>query len=434
MVLASLALASMLSACAGGTRSLPTVMNGQSSSVRTFGPSASTTSTTLTFVNKSVQASNKIWFCYYGLNPVGGAPVYLANATGTLKKTTPGMGPTNLCVNVAASKSFVFPELNAARLYVSYDKPLTFTTGGDSRPVPPNPARKTDPTYATKWDFFEITYLPEAGAKNGRWDGNLSVLQSANLNMQFTLKGVIPGTTTPVSYTRGWLVGGFAAFVKQMQANPTYAKLVLPNTQRVLNPGTAIQAFLQKLIPSPIFPTANYANYVNRSWTKYQTATLTFVGDPPPNSQTKLNWTGKVVNGQFVFTPGKNSLGLTNVVWKKPATVDIFENNYKFCVSGCPKTGQQLNYANQIFGTLMAVYNRSMMLVNTTFTNGPQGQWCKTRNLWYSDPTTNNLFVEDVHANSLQKFAYAFQSDDHCDVSSFVSVWNPSAFTITFTK
>jgi hypothetical protein len=423
----------MLSACAGGARSLPNLTTGESPSLRMSGQ-ATSTSTTLKFVNKSTQDSKKIWFCYYGLDPVSGAPLYLANASGTLKKTTPGMMPTNLCINVASSTSFVFPELNAARFYVSYNKPLTFITGADSRPVPPNPARTTDPTYGTKWDFLEMTYLPDAGAKNGRWDGNLSVLQSANLNMQFSLKGVIPGTTTPVSYTRGWLVGGFAAFVKQMQANPTYAKLVLPGTQRVLNPGTAVQAFLQKLIPKAIFPTAYYANYVNRSWTKYQTSTLTFIGDPPPMSQTKLKWTGKVVNGRFVFTPAKNSLKLTKVVWKKPATVDIFENNYKFCVSGCPQTGQQANYANQIFGTLMAVYNRSMMLTNTTFTNGPQGQWCKTRNLWYGDPTTNNLFVEDVHANSIQKLAYAFQSDDHCDVSSFVSVWNPSVFTITFTN
>ncbi len=432
MVYASLALCGALAACSGGAGSLPGTANG--SSPNALGRAKGSASTTLTFVNKSGTASKDIWFCYFGLDPANGTPLYLADAKGTLEKSVPSSKPTtSLCQSVASSKSFVFPELNAARLYVSYGKPLALAVGGNARPIPPSAADPTDANYATKWDFFELTYVPQDGAPTGRFNFNLSVLQSANLDMQFSVKGVVPGTTMPASYRRGWLPGGEAAFEKSVKANKEFAGLVLAGTNRVLAPGTAIQAYAQKLISKPIFASDYYKGYVGKSWTKYQSDTLTFVGDPPAGSNKFVTWTGKVVKGQFVFTPpADNTLGLKPIVWNQPSTADIFENNFLFCVSGCGQTDkQQENYALQIFGTLMGAYNRSVMLTETTFTNSPNGAWCKNQSAWYQDPITN-VYSQYIHANSIDGLAYAFQSDDHCDASSFVAVWNPTDFTITF--
>lgn len=426
---ASLALTGALAACSGGG-SLPGAPNGQSPSAR--GRADAAGSTTLTFVNKTTTASKDIYFCYFGLDPAKETPLYLADAKGTLAKSVPSKPTTSLCLSVGSSTSFVFPELNAARLYVSYGKPLSLAVGANARPIPPSAGDPHDPNYATKWDFFELTYVPQDGAPTGRFNFNLSVLQSANLDMQFAVKGLIPGTTTPKSYTRGWNPGGYAAFVKSMQANKDYAGLVLAGTNRVLAPGTAIQAYVQKLIPKPIFSSTYYDKYVAKSWTQYQTDTLTFIGDPPPGSSKFDTWTGQVVKGQFVFTPpAGNTLGLKPMVWNQPTTADIFENNFLFCVDGCGKNDpQQQNYALQIFGTLMGVYNRSVMLTENTFTNNPGGKWCTDQSAWYQDPTTN-VYAKYIHANSIKGLAYAFQSDDHCDVSSFVAVWNPTDFTIT---
>jgi hypothetical protein len=431
--LCSLAVSAALAACSAGGGSLPGgAANGSSTSARTHGK-AGASSTTLTFVNKSDIANKDVWFCYYGLDPAKGTPLYLADAKGTLEKSVPESKPTtSLCVNVASSTSFVFPELDAARLYVSYGKPLSFSVGANARPIPPNAADTKDPNYETKWDFFELTYVPQDGAPTGRFNLNLSVLQSANLNMQFGVNGLIPGTTIEKSYERGWLPGGEAAFLDKMKANKDYAGLVLAGTNRVLAPGTAIQAFAQKLIPKPVFAADYYQSYVEKSWTKYQTDLLTFVGDPPPGSSEFVVWTGSVVKGQFVFTPPvDNALGLKPMVWSQPSTSDIFENNFLFCVSGCGKGNDlQENYALQIFGSLMGAYNRSVMLTDTKFTNNPGGAWCTNQSNWYKDPITNK-YSEYVHANSIKGLAYAFQSDDHCDVSSFVAVWNPTDFTIT---
>jgi hypothetical protein len=430
---ASLALGGALAACSGAGASLPGASNGQTPNARARVKSGAE-STTLTFVNKGTTASKNIWFCYYGLDPVKGTPLYLSDAKGTLTKSVPGKGTTSLCLNVGSSKSFVFPELNAARMYVSYGKPLSFTVGANSRPIPPNPADSKDANYGTKWDFFELTYIPEAGATSGRFNFNLSVLQSANLDLQFSVDGLIPGTKIAKSYARGWTPGGYAAFVKNMQANKAYAGLVLAGTQRVLAPGTAVQAFTQKIIPKSIFSSTYYDKYTASTFTKYAKDTLTFVGDPPAGSNKFVTWTGQVVGGQFVFTPpAGNTLGLKPMKWKQPSTTDIFENNFEFCLVGCgsPANPQQQNYALQIFGTLIAAYNRSVMLTNTTFTNNPGGAWCTDTSAWYKDATTN-VYSQQIHANSLKGLAYAFQSDDHCDVSSFVAVWNPTNFKITF--
>jgi Beta-1,3-glucanase len=430
----ALALTGTLAACAGGGASLPGSSSGANPSALRAHTKAALPSTTLTFVNKSNTASKDVWFCYYGLSTgADQTPLYLADAKGTLAKSVPSSKPTtSLCLNVADSTSFVFPELNAARLYVSYGKPLSFAVGANARPIPPNPADTKDPNYDTQWDFFELSYVPETGAASGRFNFNLSVLQSANLNMQFAVKGEIPGTKIEKSYTRGWKPGGEAAFVQQMQANKDYDGLVLAGSNRVLAPGTAIQAYAAKLIPKPIFPANYFANYVDQTWTKYQTDTLTFVGDPPAGSSKFVTWTGKVVKNQFVFTPpADNTLGLKPMIWNQPSSSDIFENNFLFCVDGCGKVNpDQANYALQIFGSLMAAYNRSVMLTETTFTNNPGGKWCTDQSDWYKDPTTN-VYADVIHENSLMGLAYAFQSDDHCDVSSFVAVWNPEDFTIT---
>lgn len=424
------ALCAALAACGGGNRLVP---GGPAGFNPTLRERAAGSSTTLTFVDQNATPLAKIWFCYYGLDPANGTPLYLADAKGTLKKSEPSSTPSSAyCVNAGSAKSFVIPELNGGRLYVSFAKPLLLTVGASKRIIPPNPAVPKDANYGTKWDFYELTYVPETGATSGRFNFNVSTLQSANLPMDFAVSGVIPGTKTAVSYTRGWKPGGAAQFVKQIQANAAYKQLVLAGTNRVLAPGTAIAAYTSKNIPNPIFPANYYDKYTDAVWTKYQTSVLTFIADPPPNQQKKVTWTGKVVGGQFVFTPEKNTLGLVPMAWKKPVTVDVFENNFKFCVKGCGTDGSlQQNYALQIFGTLIAAFNRSVMLTDTTFTTSPDGAWCKNMKNWYKDPTTN-LFSSYMHANSLGGLAYAFQSDDHCDVSSFVAVWNPTNFKLTF--
>jgi hypothetical protein len=79
---------------------------------------------------------------------------------------------------------------------------------------------------------------------------------------------------------------------------------------------------------------------------------------------------------------------------------------------------------------LCAAFNRSVMLTTTTLANAPNSEWCQAKENFYQDPTTNH-YSKTIHANAIDGLAYAFQSDDHCDVSSYVSLINPSVLTIT---
>jgi Beta-1,3-glucanase len=239
-----------------------------------------------------------------------------------------------------------------------------------------------------------------------------------------------PSTKQPVEYSRGWLSGGYKNFLSNLGANPDFRQLVLSGTQRVLAPVTAITAFEQKVIPAPLIDGDYLQAYIENVWAKFAGVDLTFVGNPPPDSNTFVTWTGRVRNGQFTFTT--NGLpNLVPIVLNSPSTSDLFENNFLFCASGRGAPGSlQEDYALQLFGTLCAAFNRSVMLTTTTLANAPDCEWCRATENFYQDPTTNH-YSKAIHANAIDGLAYAFQSDNHCDVSSYVSLINPSALTIT---
>lgn len=366
---------------------------------------------------------------YYGLDPNNSNKPAHADVTGKVVPTPPSEKPTAALAYEAQSTPTTFPMLNAARLYVSVGSPLLFTVDSGGNPIPPRPADATDPNYGTRWDFFELTYIPQAGTE-GLFNFNLSNVQSANLPLGFHVGGADPSNKKPVDYTRGWLPGGYGKFLADLNANPAFKQLVLSGTQRVLAPGTAIKAFEQKVIQKPLMDSDYLKGYVGQVWTKFADVDLTFVGDPPPLSNTFVTWTGRVRNNQFSFTT-KDLPKLEPIVLNVPSTSDLFENDFGFCASGKGTPGSlQENYALQLFGTLCAAFNRSVMLTTTTLANAPNCEWCKATEKFYQDPITN-YYSKGVHANVIEGLAYAFQSDDHCDVSSYVSVINPSGLTIS---
>jgi hypothetical protein len=291
------------------------------------------------------------------------------------------------------------------------------------------PADPANANYSTPWDFFEITYVPSGSDE--LFNVNLSTLQSANLPLAFHVAGIEPSTRQPVEYSRGWQPGGYGKFLAHLRANPDFSKLILPDTQRVLAPGTAITAYKQNVIKTPLFDSDYLKAYVERVWAKFEGTDLTFVGDPPVGSPNFVTWTGRVQNGLFKFTTS-DLKGLEPIVLKQPSTQALFENNFDFCASGCGESGPlQKNYALQLFGTLCAAFNRSVMLTTTELANAPNSAWCEAKEKFYQDPTTNH-YAKAMHANAVDGLAYAFQSDDHCNESSYVSVRNPHLLTITF--
>jgi len=366
------------------------------------------------------------WFTYYGLDPFNGNKPSHCDASGTVYPNIPSENSNDSISFLVSSDPMPFPMLNAGRLYISIGRPLSFTVDLIGNPIPPRPADSTDPNYDILWDFFEVTYIPIDD--DGLLNFNLSNVQSAGLPLSFYSSGLEPSTRQPVDYSRGWAIGGYSKFLTSIHDNIYFGDLILPGSSRVLAPGTAITAFTQKVIPTPLFSSNYLDNYIAQVWDKFKDVDLTFIGDPPPNSNNFVNWIGCVHDGHFTFVT--NDLDLEPIVLSQPTTADLFENNFLFCISGKGEPGSlQENYANQLFGTLCAAFNRSVMLTTTTLANSPDCEWCKSKDAFYKDETTNH-YSKEIHANCLDGLAYAFQSDDHCDVSSYISLINPELLTI----
>lgn len=375
--------------------------------------------------------TDDLWYAYYGLDPNDGNRPSHADADGNLVPNDPSPTPTDAISHRAYPEPVDFPMLSAGRLYVSQGAPLQFTVDAAGNPIPPRPADPADPNYAIRWDFFEVTYVPTGD--DGLFNFNLSNVQSANLPLSFEVDGFDPSTRKPVEYQRGWLSGGYGKFLSALRTNAEFQNLVLPVTRRVLAPGTAIMAFEQKVIPEPLFPADYLDHYVGRVWDKFEGVDLTFVGDPPPKSNDFVTWTGRVRDGRFTFTT-TDLPDLEPIVLGRPSSSDLFENNFNFCISGRGAPGSlQENYALQLFGTLCAAFNRSVMLTTTELANSSDCAWCKATDKFYQDPATNH-YARAVHGNSIYSLAYAFQSDDHCDRSNYVSLINPLELAIIMEK
>jgi hypothetical protein len=373
-------------------------------------------------------SATDVWFAYYGLDPRNNNRPAHADAAGNPVPNVPTTQPTDAITHPVPSGPIPFPMLNAGRLYISRGKPVLFPVDPAGNPIPPRPADPTDPNYETPWDFFEVTYIPLGS--DGLFNFNLSNVQSANLPLGFHVAGTEPSTRKPVDYKRGWISGGYDKFLADFRSNPDFHGLVLPTSQRVLAPGTAVTAYEQKVISSPLFAADYFAAYVGQVWNKFEGVDLTFVGDPPPNSGDFVTWRGRVSGGQFIFTT-TDLPGLVPIVLNPPSTSDLLENNFLFCASGGGTPGSlQQDYALQLFGTLCAAFNRSMMLTTTTLANSSNCAWCKNVQEFYQVPVTNH-YARGIHANTLDGLAYAFQSDDHCDVSSYVSLINPPTLALT---
>lgn len=71
-----------------------------------------------------------------------------------------------------------------------------------------------------------------------------------------------------------------------------------------------------------------------------------------------------------------------------------------------------------------------MMLRTKTLANAPNSAWCNAEE-FYQEGITNH-YAKQIHPNSVERLAHAFQSDDHCNASNFVAVSNPTQLTITF--
>lgn len=390
----------------------------------------------LTIVNENPTVKNTdIFLTYFGELPGTNTFVHVVQSSTGLEivKNKPGK-LHDVSFAVTPGKPIDLPLLKGWRLYVSLNKGMDCVVAADGNIDAGGTAGFTgNPNFNTIYDFFEGDYSP--GFVNGPLlTIDLSNVQSANIPMSYSLAGIEPSSKEPVSYLYGWKPGGWTAFLAGLNAletdaaNADFAKLILPTTGRVLEPGEAIGADTPN-----VFKNTYYDAYIDDIWTYFTTNELQ-VGGP----DLKGTWVGKVTAGNLVFTPPSSLAGGEPIAFAKPTAKQIFlcsvgatKANGGPCVVGCDQTIP----VGLISYVLQAAFNRSVSAetLGLGLNTSPVSPNCAKSAKFYENAITN-YYSKYIHENSYEGKAYAFPSDDTCAEDNLAKVVDPKPLTITLVK
>jgi len=235
----------------------------------------------------------------HGLGFPVGTNVYVTNTQGDVAITPaiPSTAPRSLSLNVGMGTeiNLTLPKLSAVRIYSSIGVPLLVHTGnimggGIVTPTSQNP---NDPNFNTKFDFAELTWVPQPAPPNHpeittNLGVNVTEVDSFGLPQQFTIEGTDPVTLQPnTALTSGFLSTARRPDLLNMLESfgpPWNGLIVGDDRDRALAPNLAIQG--------GFFP-ANYLDsYINSVFLRYAsspplTASLSAAADPGsvPNCQ-----------------------------------------------------------------------------------------------------------------------------------------------------
>ncbi|CAK7237044.1 hypothetical protein SBRCBS47491_009843 [Sporothrix bragantina] len=323
--------------------------------------------------------------------------------------------PLHVDCNIAlggsgGSRTVSIPYLAGARIWFSYDGPLTFllNQGADGPAlVEPSPTNPSDPNYPLRWDFCELTYNQE------QIFANISYVDFVCLPVALRLD-VSDGSGPQV--VAGMPANGLESVCQALQRQhqqdgADWDKLVVR-----AGPTATDSPYLRALSPSAGIATSPglfrdyYAPYVDAVWQRYLTTPLLV--------DTQSGWgtaTGQVSGGLLQF-PGIGA-------FSEPAAVDIFS-----CSTGPFAASDSTPELGNITARLAAAFNRSTLLLDNSQPDG------ETVSSYYANSTTNH-YARIVHATTVDGRGYAFPYDDvtpvnGLDQSGAVSSSRPARLTV----
>lgn len=284
----------------------------------------------------------------------------------------------------------------SGRLYFSYGQKLVFqlATGGLVQPAVQNPS---DPNENILFNWSEYTL-----------NGSGLFINSTQVDMFSAPYAVGVKSTSGATQSTGHLKpGGYSGFFTALRAQPGgWGNLIQTNASgtvlRALSPGHGIE---DGKLSSSIM-----ADYVNRVWTKYSSATLTVT---PFADQPNTKYYGTVSGNVMNFT---DSSGAVVTSFQKPDSASIF---------GCAGLLDAPNdlVRGPISRTLCAGYNRATLLTDT--------QQPDTNAADFYQDTVCDQYARKVHEMMVDGKAYAFPFDDVGNFESLVQDPNPQEGFLT---
>ena len=397
----------------------------------------------LTIVNNLNQTTN-LYVLILGVinrdNGVGfpvGTNVYVTDVQGDVAITPaiPGNAPQSLSLNVGAGgvNQLTLPKLSAVRIYSSIGAGLLVHTGGikGGGLVLPTVQNPNDPNFNTKFDFTELTWVPQ-GAIEGHPEIttnlgiNVTQVDAFGLAQQFTIEGTDPATFQPnTALTSGFLsTARRPALLNTLQSfGPPWSNLIVGNgvRARALAPNLAIKAGL--------FPSNQLDNYTSQVFSTFVsslpiTTTVNVCSNPDPNfcETVTYNFTGSTVNGELVFSDA--SKGGAIFSFKPWSTLHAYEGSFPY------GSIQPDTFADQQAGLAVQAKLQGALLRTTLITNPDLDGYCSDPSQFYVNAPVNK-YAQLWHDNGINGKAYGFGFDDTCNQSSFKLIFNPTGLTIT---
>ena len=382
----------------------------------------------------------------HGLGFPVGTNVSVTNTQGDVEITPaiPGNAPISLSLNVGTGRGndLTLPKLSAVRIYSSIGAPLLVHTGNimGGGIVTPTSQDPNDPNFNTKFDFTELTWVPQAAPPNHpeittNLGVNVTEVDSFGLPQQFTIEGTDPATLQPnTALTSGFLSTARRPDLLNMLESfgPPWSGLIVGNNgirARALAPNLAIQG--------GFFPGNFLDSYINDVFLRYAsspplTASLSAAADPGsvPNCQKPptitYNFTGSTAGGELVFSDATKGVPIFSLArW---STTDAYAGFFAYG-SIVPKDScERPNFTagEAVKARLQAALMRTTLLVNSNLSDFPN---CPDRSTYYVNGPVN-MYSKLWHAAGIDGKAYGFGFDDNCAQSSFKLIFNPTKLTI----
>jgi glycosyl hydrolase family 64 (putative beta-1,3-glucanase) len=398
-----------------------------------------------TIINKS--GSSKAAYLY-AIGKVLGSPdkeYWLSDFKGNCTQFQPSQPAQSYGLLLQDKEtSAMFPQLDAVRIYISFEQPLKVPTSpaGISVAVSADNPAPGNPNYYTPWDFVEGTWH-DYGTFNVL-HLNTTQVDSFGLALKIEHSGGDPTKPTPprpqITITNGFddtdkVKARSSIFADLKSAGKPWSDLIIYNAGNPIRALMPLKAMNPAVI-SPPFPNTQLDGYVKRIAQTYDLEAargMSFLRDG-------VRYVGHFYRsrGQFVFEPDQeldiNNNPTSRYVLPIPTTTQCYANTLETIASPVDKNFNKItdpstaitDTRNALFGALSATLLRTTLARWADFPVPQDG-----RKEYYVQPPVCE-YARIIHKYGINNHAFCYGLDEVAgDAGGNRDVWSPTSMKLT---
>jgi hypothetical protein len=348
--------------------------------------------------------------------------LYVSDLQGNVNITPsiPAAAPISLGINVGTDQStqMKLPKLTAVRIYFSLGNGLLVQTNSQQGAAPSAPCGwcgagniENNNNFNTIFDWVELAWTGDGSVTT--MGGNTTEVDMFGLPLLLALAGTDPVNNQPtIEYA------GFRD--KRPTILNAYTSLGAPWTSLLLSSigGTRLRVVAPYHgIEMGVFPATELQSYIDAVWTFYASHTMTVMHSCGQDGGIVHSYTGQQSAGNLIFSEN----GIAKFQFPKPNTLTVYRN--EIAPSPLPSDPLTLCLARGVAAKLGGAFVRTNLLVSSNL------DACRVSQFYVNDPITK--YAQIFHQFGLYGLAYSFGYDDTCEQSSYITVQNPTAVSIS---